>query len=194
MSTTLTVILILVAVIAAALMTYMVVRLKFEKINTALEERLRSGEQERTERDRLLNGLEEDLKASRDSLESLRMELTRKESELSHQQEKLEGQQKEVEKLQEKFTKDFEILASKILEEKSDKFTAKNKENIEQILTPLQEKIKSFEKKVEDTHKESLIRQTALREQILGLTKLNEQMSKDAVNLTRALKGDSKKQ
>jgi len=65
---------------------------------------------------------------------------------------------------------------------------------MEQILNPLQEKIKSFEKKVEDTHKESLERQSALRQQILGLKELNEQMSKDAVNLTTALKGDSKKQ
>ncbi len=194
MSTTLIIILILVAAILAGVLAYVVTRLKFEKINTALEERVRSGEQERTERERILGGLEQELKASRDSLEGLRMELTRKESELSHQQERMAEQQQEVEKLQEKFTKDFEILASKILEEKSDKFTAKNKENMELILNPLQEKIKSFEKKVEDTHKESLERQSALREQIFGLAKLNEQMSKDAVNLTRALKGDSKKQ
>jgi DNA recombination protein RmuC len=65
---------------------------------------------------------------------------------------------------------------------------------MEQILNPLQEKIKSFEKKVEDTHKESIEKQSALRQQILGLKELNEQMSKDAVNLTKALKGDSKKQ
>ena len=65
---------------------------------------------------------------------------------------------------------------------------------MELILNPLQEKIQSFEKKVEDTHKESIEKQSALRQQILGLKELNEQMSKDAVNLTKALKGDSKKQ
>ncbi len=194
MSTTLTIILILVAALVAGALAHVVTRLKFEKISTALEERLRSGEQERAERERMQNELEVELRASRESLEGLRMELTRKDSELIHQQERMSEQQQEVEKLQEKFTKDFEILASKILEEKSDKFTAKNKENMELILNPLQEKIKSFEKKVEDTHKESLERQSALREQIFGLAKLNEQMSKDAVNLTRALKGDSKKQ
>jgi DNA recombination protein RmuC len=194
MNLTLTLILISVAILLSALLTFVITKLKFEKKSTALEERLRSGEQDRIEREKAIGSLEEELNRARNAAEELRMELTRKESELSHQQEKLEQQQNDVEKLQEKFTKDFEILASKILEEKSDKFTAKNKENIEQILSPLQEKIKSFEKKVEDTHKESLIRQTALREQILGLTKLNEQMSKDAVNLTRALKGDSKKQ
>ena len=108
------------------------------------------------------------------------MELVKKESALDYAKQKLGEQQAEVEKLQERFTKDFEILANKILEDKSTKFTARNKENMEQILNPLQEKIKSFEKKVEDTHKESIEKQSALRQQILGLKDLNEQMSKDA--------------
>ncbi len=194
MSSTLTIILVLVAVVIAAVLAHVITRLKFEKKTTALEERVRSVEQERSEREQVVQGLEETLGESRRAAENLRLELTRKESELMHQQDKLMEQRKEVEKLQEKFAKDFEILASKILEEKTNKFTAKNKENMDQILNPLQEKIKSFEKKVEDTHKESLERQSALREQIRGLSKLNEQMSKDAVNLTRALKGDSKKQ
>ena len=194
MSSTLTIILILAVGVIAAVLAHVITRLKFEKKATALEERVRSVEQERSEREQVVQGLEETLGESRRAAENLRLELTRKESELMHQQDKLMEQRKEVEKLQEKFAKDFEILASKILEEKTNKFTAKNKENMDQILNPLQEKIKSFEKKVEDTHKESLERQSALREQIRGLSKLNEQMSKDAVNLTRALKGDSKKQ
>ena len=137
---------------------------------------------------------EEQSHAIREEKEGLRRELIKREAELEHSAEKLNEQQGELEKLQEKFTKDFEILANKILEEKSSKFTEKNRENMEQILNPLQQKIQSFEKKVEDTHKESLERQSALRQQILGLRELNEQMSKDAVNLTKALKGDSKKQ
>jgi DNA recombination protein RmuC len=194
MSLTLTIILVLVVGALTAVLAHVITRLKFEKKTTALEERVRSVEQERSEREQVVQGLEQTLDESRRAAENLRLELTRKESELRHQQEKMMEQRKEVENLQEKFTKDFEILASKILEEKTNKFTAKNKENMDQILNPLQEKIKSFEKKVEDTHKESLERQSALREQIRGLSKLNEQMSKDAVNLTRALKGDSKKQ
>ena len=194
MSGTLPILLTIFAVLLAAVLTYVITKLKFEKKNSGLEERLRGIEQDKFERDGILKGLQEELTTSRNTQESLRLELARKESELTHQQSKSEEQQGEVEKLQEKFTKDFEILANKILEDKSTKFTAKNKENIEQILSPLQEKIKSFEKKVEDTHKESLIRQSALTQQILGLKDLNTQMSKDAVNLTRALKGDSKKQ
>jgi DNA recombination protein RmuC len=55
-------------------------------------------------------------------------------------------QKNEVEKLQDKFTKEFENLANKILEEKSNKFTEQNKENMKSILSPLQEKIHLFEK------------------------------------------------
>ncbi len=106
--------------------------------------------------------------------------------------EKLNTQKDELENIQEKFTKEFENLANKILEEKSVKFTEQNKENIKQILNPLQEKIKLFEDKVDKTHKESIDYHAALRQQIIGLKDLNEQMSKEAINLTKALKGDSK--
>ena len=99
-----------------------------------------------------------------------------------------------MEKLQEKFTKEFENLANKILEEKTNKFTEQNKENMKNILSPLQDKIQLFEKKVEDTHKESIDYHAALRQQILGLSEMNAQMSKETVNLTKALKGDSKMQ
>ncbi|WP_372802370.1 DNA recombination protein RmuC [Lutibacter sp.] len=122
------------------------------------------------------------------------LRLTEKISELKNLEEKLQENKADVEKLQEKFSKDFEILANKILEEKSTKFTEQNRENIKNILNPLQEKIQTFEKKVEDTHKESIDYHAALRQQIFGLKELNEQMSKEAINLTKALKGDSKTQ
>lgn len=124
----------------------------------------------------------------------LNTELTRRNTEFENLQLKNQEQKGEVEKLQEKFTKEFENLANKILDEKSNKFTEQNKENIKNILNPLQEKINTFEKKVEQTHKESIDYHAALRQQILGLKDLNEQMSKEATNLTKALKGDSKMQ
>ncbi len=124
----------------------------------------------------------------------LNTELTRRNAEFENLQLKNSEQKDEVEKLQEKFTKEFENLANKILDEKSIKFTEQNKENIKNILTPLQEKINTFEKKVEQTHKESIDYHAALRQQIVGLKDLNEQMSKEATNLTKALKGDSKMQ
>jgi len=125
---------------------------------------------------------------------TFQISLTKKESELAYLSEKLDTQKKDLTDLQEKFTKEFQLLANKILEEKSEKFTILNKENLENILNPLQERILTFEKRVETSHKESIDYHAALRQQIVGLTAINEQMSKEAVNLTRALKGDSKTQ
>ncbi|WP_306353914.1 DNA recombination protein RmuC [Flavobacterium sp. '19STA2R22 D10 B1'] len=126
--------------------------------------------------------------------DALALQLTKKEVDFENLWERNLEQKQEVEKLQEKFTKEFENLANKILEEKSNKFTEQNRENMKNILLPLQDKIHLFEKKVEDTHKESIDYHAALRQQILGLREMNEQMSKETVNLTKALKGDSKMQ
>lgn len=126
--------------------------------------------------------------------DSFAIQLSKKEADFENLWERNKEQKQEVEKLQEKFTKEFENLANKILEEKSSKFTEQNKENMKNILSPLQEKIYLFEKKVEDTHKESIDYHAALRQQILGLQVMNEQMSKETINLTKALKGDSKMQ
>ncbi|WP_455169900.1 DNA recombination protein RmuC [Aegicerativicinus sediminis] len=122
------------------------------------------------------------------------IELATRNTEFENLQTKIQEQKKEVENLQEKFTKEFENLANKILDEKSSKFTRQNKEHLEILLNPLQEKIKGFEKRVEDTNKESIGRHSELKEQIKTLAELNQQMSKDADNLTKALKGDSKMQ
>ena len=126
--------------------------------------------------------------------ESLAIHLAKKENDFDNLWERNKEQKQEVEQLQEKFTKEFENLANKILEEKTVKFTEQNKENLKNILSPLQDRIQLFEKKVEDTHKESIDYHAALRQQILGLREMNEQMSKETINLTKALKGDSKMQ
>ncbi len=126
--------------------------------------------------------------------EAINIQLSKKENDFENLWERNKEQKEEVEKLQEKFTKEFENLANKILEEKSSKFTEQNKENMKSILSPLQEKIQLFEKKVDDTHKESIDYHAALRQQIIGLSEMNAQMSKETLNLTKALKGDSKMQ
>ena len=130
----------------------------------------------------------------RNEKEAINIQLTKKEVDFENLWQRNLEQKQEVEQLQEKFTKEFENLANKILEEKTVKFTEQNKENLKNILSPLQDKIQLFEKKVEDTHKESIDYHAALRQQILGLREMNEQMSKETINLTKALKGDSKMQ
>ncbi|WP_016987987.1 DNA recombination protein RmuC [Flavobacterium sp. ACAM 123] len=130
----------------------------------------------------------------RNEKDSLAIQLSKKEVDFENLWERNKEQKNEVEKLQEKFTKEFENLANKILDEKSNKFTEQNKENMKNILSPLQDKIHLLRKKIEDTHKESIDYHAALRQQILGLREMNIQMSKETINLTKALKGDSKMQ
>ena len=130
----------------------------------------------------------------RNEKEVLNIQLSKKEADFDNLWERNKDQKLEVEQLQQKFTKEFENLANKILEEKTTKFTEQNRENMKNILSPLQDKIQLFEKKVEDTHKESIDYHAALRQQILGLKEMNAQMSKETLNLTKALKGDSKMQ
>ena len=144
--------------------------------------------------DKQLQNSNSEKESIRTEKDSLAIQLSKKEVDFENLWERNKEQKEEVEKLQEKFTKEFENLANKILEEKSNKFTEQNKENMKNILTPLQDKIQLFEKKVEDTHKESIDYHAALRQQILGLREMNIQMSKETINLTKALKGDSKMQ
>ena len=138
--------------------------------------------------------LQKELKNNQQEKEHLSIVNTRQDSENKNLQLKFDEHKSEVEKLQEKFTNDFEVLANKILEEKSTKFTEQNKESLKIILNPLQEKIKLFEDKVDQTHKESIDYHAALRQQIIGLKEMNLQMSKETINLTKALKGDNKTQ
>ena len=133
----------------------------------------------------------EDIRKEKDFLNS---ELTRRNTEYENLYQLNAKRDEELEERQEALRKDFELLATKILDEKSEKFTLQNKENIKNILNPLQEKIKIFEEKVDLTQKESISMHSALKEQLLGLKDLNQQMTKEATNLTRALKGDSKMQ
>ncbi|MEH1006994.1 DNA recombination protein RmuC [Winogradskyella sp. ECml5-4] len=150
--------------------------------------------QQLTELKETISKIESEREAIRREKDFLNTELSRRNSEYENLEKANLKRDEELAKQQEQLRKDFELMASKILDEKSEKFTLQNKENIKNILNPLEEKIKTFEKKVEDTQKESISMHSALKEQLLGLKDLNLQMAKEATNLTRALKGDSKTQ
>ncbi|CCG52883.1 DNA recombination protein RmuC [Flavobacterium indicum GPTSA100-9 = DSM 17447] len=126
--------------------------------------------------------------------EELTILLAKKENDFDNLLERSKEQKKEISDLQEKFTLEFENLAQKILEEKTSKFTAQNQENLKNILTPLQEKIQLFEKKVDDSQKETYGYHTALKEQLQHLKDQNFKITKETENLTKALKGDNKMQ
>ena len=166
--------------------------LKQEIVNLSSELRIK---------DDRLNLLNENLKEIKTELSDKENQLiihqkmlVAKDSDLKHLNERLVEQKKEVEELQNKFKLEFENLANKILEEKSGKFTEQNKKNLDAILEPLNEQIKKFEKKVEETYDKEAQQRFSLKEEVKRLALLNQQVSEEAKNLTKALKGDSKTQ
>lgn len=182
----------LICLLVGAFIGNLFARLKNKSEVSKLEERLiQSKKQEER-----LNEQYEQLKAEKYKIQSEKenanIQLSRQSAEYDSLASELEKEKERFRNFEKDFNDKFENLANKILDEKSSKFTLQNKENLAIILNPLQEKIKNFEKRVEDTHKESIDRHAMLRQQIIGLKELNEQMSKEATNLTKALKGDSK--
>ena len=169
-------------------------KVSFEKEKTSLQERNAILTETKLTAEKTISELQFEYKQLQTEKEGIIRVNIQQDADIKNLSEKLTIQKKELENIQEKFTMEFENLANKILDEKSTKFTEQNKENIKQILSPLQEKIRLFEDKVDKTHKESIDYHAALRQQIIGLKELNEQMSKEAINLTKALKGDSKTQ
>ena len=108
--------------------------------------------------------------------------------------EKLETQKTEMETLRKQFNLEFENIASKILDEKSEKFTKLNQENLSSILKPLGENIDTFKKKVEEVYLTEAKERFSLGEEVKKLAQLNQKISEEAINLTNALKGNSKTQ
>lgn len=108
--------------------------------------------------------------------------------------EKQSTQKEEIIELQKTSHLEFEKIASKILEEKSDKFTIANKANIEALLKPLGENIDTFKKKVEETYDKESKQRFSLEEKVKELIEQTNKVSSEANNLATALKGQSKKQ
>ena len=106
----------------------------------------------------------------------------------------LENQKGEITKMQELAKIEFQNLANKILEEKTEKFTALNQNNLKNILEPFQEKINELRNKVGETYDKESKERFSLGEKVKELALLNQQISEDAKRLTRALKGESKTQ
>lgn len=108
--------------------------------------------------------------------------------------EKIEEQKKETKELQKRLTTEFENIAGRILKNRSDEFSVTNTKALNELLHPLKERIVSFEKKVDETYDKELRDRISLREEVKKLTELNTRVSVEANNLTKALKGDVKKQ
>ncbi len=144
----------------------------------------------REEQDRLIAELAEE----RELHNETKQQLERSHAFFTAQKEQLEQQKVEVEQTRRYFQREFENVANKILEEKTQKFTESNRSNMDLLLNPLKENIKAFEEKVDKVYKDESNERFTLKGTIDELIKQTKIIQDDATNLTKALKGDTKMQ
>jgi len=191
---TLVIILLLsVLIVLAAYSAYLQIR-NSGKSSHVLEERLQFRQQENERLEEQLNNSQRDLGEANEKITSLREAVTRLETQLAEERNQGKEKLQLLENAREKMSLEFKNLANEILEKKGKDFTENNKENMESILKPLREKIQQFEKKVEETYDRESKERFSLAKEIKSLQELNSQISEDAINLTNALKGESKTQ
>ena len=142
------------------------------------KQRLLKEEAENKVKEEQIGNLKADVSSKNTLIETLQIKLAEEGIRLEAQQKQLQTQ--------------FENMANAILEKKSEKFAEQNQKNIDQILKPLGEKIKSFEESVQDKYVKDQEGRAGLEKQITMLQAANHKISQDAINLTKALKGDSK--
>ena len=164
---------------------------RLEERNANLDEQLKEAE---SKLDQVTKEKEEEINQQRDRANELDKQLAELNADYRNLKQKLDEQKTELAEMQEQLKVQFENLANKILDEKAEKFTKQNRENLDQLLNPLGLKLEEFKKKVEDTYNDENRQRATLKEQIKQMAELNQKMSEDAKNLTKALKGDSKAQ
>ncbi len=140
------------------------------------------------------NRLLDELLYERGQLAQANQSLESSRSYFKAQQEKLVEQKEDIENTRKHFQREFENVAEKLLKEKSREFTDVNKLSIDTILNPLKENIKAFEDKVDKVYNMEAAERNTLKGVITQLMDLNKLISTEASNLTKALKGDNKKQ
>ena len=158
------------------------------------KENLEQQKQDKSGMESKLENLQQKFETESEEISKLKIMLSERENKNQNLQDKLETQKGEIENIQEKFSVSFKNLANEILEDKSTRFTKLNQQNLDAVLAPLQEKIKEFQSTVRQTNKDNLLSNNSLIEQINHLKEMNQQISVEANNLTKALKGDVKVQ
>ncbi len=142
---------------------------------------------ERTRYDQLTTTLNQELLAEKNRM-------AKAEEQFIAQRQRLADQEKSIHEIQQKFQLEFQNVANKLLDEKSKNFIETNRTNLDILLNPLKENIKAFEEKVDKVYNMEAAERNTLKGVITQLMDLNKLISNEAQNLTKALKGDSKKQ
>ena len=109
-------------------------------------------------------------------------------------QEKLDAQKQEVAELRRQFNMEFENIANKIFQQKAESFNKLSAESLSNLLKPFRENLNEFKHQVAEVYDKESKQRFSLEDKIKELVQLNKQISDEANNLTRALKGDSKTQ
>jgi DNA recombination protein RmuC len=189
---------ILTPILIIILVLIIVLFFKKPTVNNNVDALLQLKEQEHQ---KALNYLKDEKQKTEDELNDLRLtfmtersKAIKAEENLIAQQQKHNEQEKYIAELQQRFKLEFENIANKVLDDKTDKFTLQNKANLDIILNPLKENIKAFEEKVDKVYKAESDERNTLKGVISQLMNQSKQIQEDANNLTKALKGDQKKQ
>lgn len=138
--------------------------------------------------------LNKELMSIREELNASNITIAKAREAFKSQEEKFTTLKSELENVHKKYTTEFENIANRILDEKSQKFTEQNKTNMDVILNPLKDNIKRFEEQVQKAYKSESDERITLKTEIKNLVDLNKQISEEANNLTKALKGENKTQ
>ncbi|GGK81409.1 DNA recombination protein RmuC [Rufibacter glacialis] len=187
----------LLAFLLGAIITYFMVRSKLAALQTQLQnlegDRVVALKQQEAAQAETAK-LQEQVRRENSKVMELHAEVTRAENDIYHLKQKLSDERAELSHLRETFMQQFTQVSNQVLVTNAEHFRKASAENLEQVLSPLKERIKEFESKVEQTYEKTLKDTTSLKEQITYMASLNQQMSQDAVNLTKALRGEKKAQ
>ncbi|GGY70718.1 DNA recombination protein RmuC [Marinobacter zhanjiangensis] len=140
------------------------------------------------ERDRLV-GRRDELSHE---LESVRMVLRERDVTLDKERKTTTEKLELLERNRDALKQEFENLANRIFEQKSERFTQQTRTSLDTLLNPFRDQLQDFRKRVEDVYTTETRDRQALRSEIKSLQDLNRQITEEAANLTRALKGDKK--
>jgi len=189
---------VLIALFAVLLIAFVVVILKRPPDQSGtiavLEERLVARQAEIDTLQSRQANLEDEAKANGEANTRYREQISQLQAVLEQERKVTQEKLALLEQSREQMTLEFKNIANEILEDKSRKFTASNRESIGEILKPLNEKIQLFEKKVDDSYNLESKERHSLTKEIQSLKELNARISEDAINLTNALKGENKTQ
>ena len=167
---------------------------EFAAFKARMENEVENVQKQMSEKQQEIQTVVEKMAVKDQLLGEQNVKIAEKEAEIKTLKEKLDTLKAEIDKIGEKYAAEFKNLANEILEDKSQRFTQKNKENLEAILKPLDDNIREFKKTVSDAYQTEAKERFSLGNEVKKLAELNQQMSEEARNLTRALKGEAETQ